>query len=134
MAQQQKSKALHIALWVVQVLLAAAFGMVGFMKLSLPTAELAAKGMGFVNHTSEGMVRFIGVAELLGAIGLILPSALRILPFLTSLAAVGLAIIMVLATNEHISHGEPFLPTVVLFALAAFVAWGRYKMVPIQAK
>lgn len=134
MAQQQKSKALHIALWVVQALLAAAFGMAGFMKLSLPIAELAAKGMGFVNHTSEGMVRFIGLVELVGAIGLILPSALRILPFLTSLAAVGIAIIMVLAANDNISHGEPFLPIVVLFALAAFVAWGRYKMAPIQAK
>lgn len=134
MAEQQNSKALHISLWVVQVLLAAAFGMAGFMKLTAPIEQLAQMGMTFVNHFDAGMVRFIGVAELLGAIGLILPSALRILPILTPLAAVGIAIIMVLAANNQISHGESFLPTVVLFALAAFVAWGRYKMSPIQAK
>lgn len=134
MAEQQKSKALHISLWVAQVLLALAFGVAGFMKMTAPIEQLAQNGMTFVNHFDAGMVRFIGIAEVLGAIGLILPSALRILPILTPLAAVGIAIIMVLAANDHISHGEPFLPTIVLFALAAFVVWGRYKKAPITAK
>ncbi len=134
MAEQQKSKALHITLWVLQVLLALAFGMSGFMKLCMPIQELAAKGMGFVNHTSEGMVRFIGAAEILGALGLILPAALRIKPVLTPLAAVGIAVIMVLATKEHLSQNEPIVPTVVFFALAVFVAWGRFAKVPIPAK
>lgn len=134
MAEQQKSKALHISLWIVQGLLAAAFGMAGFMKMTAPIEQLAQNGMTFVQRFDAGTVRFIGIAEVLGAIGLILPSALRILPILTPLAAVGVAIIMILATNDHISHGEPFMPTVVLFALAVFVAWGRYKMVPIRAK
>jgi uncharacterized membrane protein YphA (DoxX/SURF4 family) len=134
MTEQKNSKALHIGLWVVQVLLALAFGMAGFMKVSMPMADLAAKGMGFVNHTPETMVRFIGIAELLGAIGLILPSALRIKPILTPIAAVGIAIIMLLAIREHLSQNEPIVANVILFALASIVAWGRFKKAPIKAK
>lgn len=134
MTQQKTSKILHISLWAVQILLALAFGMAGFMKLSMPLSDLAAKGMGFVNHTSEGMVRFIGIAEVLGALGLILPSALRIKPILTALAAVGIALIMILAMNEHISQNESIVANIVMFVLAAFVAWGRFKLAPIKAK
>lgn len=134
MSEQKNSKALHIGLWVVQVLLALAFGMAGFMKVSMPMADLAAKGMGFVNHTPETMVRFIGIAELLGAVGLILPSALRIKPILTPLAAVGIAIIMLLAIREHLSQNEPIVANVILFSLASIVAWGRFKKAPIKAK
>lgn len=134
MTQQKKSKGLHIALWIAQGLLAAAFGMAGFMKISVPIDQLAESGMTFVNYYSEEMVRFIGISEVLGAIGLILPAALRIKPILTPLGAFGIAIIMILAFFYHISHNEPFFPVIVLFGLAAFVAWGRYKKVPIQAK
>ncbi|WP_461490071.1 DoxX family protein [Pontibacter sp. HJ8] len=131
---QYRSKALHITLWVVQVLLAVAFGMAGFMKLVTPLPELAAQGMTYVNSFGEGMVRFIGISELLAAIGLIMPAALRIKPVLTPLAALGLAVIMVLAFGYHLMNNEPFVPTIVLFALAAFVAWGRFKKAPIQPK
>ena len=134
MTEQKESKALHISLWVVQVLLAFAFGMAGFLKLSLPLSELAAKGMGFVNHTPESMVRFIGLAEVLGACGLIFPSALRIKPGLTPLAAIGLATIMLLAIYEHISQNESIVANFVLLALSIFVVWGRYKKAPIHAK
>lgn len=134
MTEQKNSKALNIALWVVQGLLALAFGMAGFMKLTAPIAQLAANGMTFVNHYSVEMVRFIGVTELLGALGLILPAALRIKPFLTPLAAVGLAVTMVLAAIEHITQGEPITANLVLFALTAFVAWGRFIKAPIQSK
>lgn len=134
MTEQKQSKVLNIALWVVQGLLAAAFGMAGFMKVSAPIEQLAENGMTFVHQYSVGAVRMIGVSELLGAIGLILPAALRIKPVLTPLAAVGIAIIMVLAFFQHISENEPFLPTIILFALAAFVAWGRFFKAPIQAK
>lgn len=133
MTEQQNSKALHIGLWVAQGLLAAAFGMAGFMKISAPIEQLAQSGMSFVNNFGVGTVRFIGISELLGALGLILPAALRIKPILTPLAAVGVAIIMVLATTYHITHGESAMPTIILFALAAFVAWGRFKKVPILA-
>lgn len=134
MTEQKNSKAIHIALWVVQGLLAVAFGLAGFMKLTAPIAQLAANGMNFVNHYSVEMVRFIGLSEVLGALGLIFPAALRIKPFLTPLAATGLAITMVLAAFEHISQGEPIVANLVLLALTGFVAWGRFIKAPIQAK
>lgn len=134
MTEQKQSKALHIGLWVVQGLLAVAFGMAGFMKLSMPISELAENGMGFVNHTPEGLVRFIGLSEVLAACGLILPSLLRIKPILTPIAALGLATIMLLAINDHISHNEPIIANFVLLTLSIFVAWGRYKIAPIHAK
>jgi uncharacterized membrane protein YphA (DoxX/SURF4 family) len=134
MKEQKQSKGLHIALWVAQGLLAAAFGMAGFMKITTPIEQLAQMGMGFVNNYGEGTVRFIGTMEVLGALGLILPSALRIMPILAPVAAVGAGIIMILATQYHITHNEPFIPTVILFAIAAFIAWGRYKKAPVKAK
>jgi len=134
MTEQKKSKALHISLWVAQGLLAAAFGMAGFMKISLPIEQLAKNGMGFVSEYAAGTVRFIGISELLGALGLILPAALRIKPILTPLAAIGVAIIMVLATVYHVTHNESAASTVVFFALAVFIAWGRFKKAPIAAK
>lgn len=108
--------------------------MAGFIKLTVPIDQLAQQGMTIVNSFGEGMVRFIGLSEVLGAIGLILPAALRIKPVLTPIAAIGIAIIMIMATGYHISKGEPFVPAIVLFALASFVAWGRFKKAPIQPK
>ena len=134
MTNQKKSKILHVSLWVAQVLVALAFGMAGFMKLSMPISELAAKGMGFVNHTSEGLVRFIGTIELLGALGLILPAAMRIKPILTPIAAIGIAVIMLLSIKEHVTQNEPVVANIILLLLAAFVAWGRFKKAPIQSK
>ena len=134
MTTQKTSKALHISLWIVQGLLAAAFGMAGFMKLTAPIEQLAENGMSFVNDYSAGMVRFIGISELLGVLGLIIPAAFRFKTFLTPLAAVGLAIIMVLATSYHIGANEPIIGSVVFFVLTTFIAWGRFKLAPIQAK
>ena len=122
------------ALWIVQVLLAIAFGMAGGMKLITPIAELSANGMGFVNDVPELLVRFIGLSEVLGAIGLLLPAALRIAPKLTPIAASGLLIIMVLASVMHISMGELPIPTVALGSLAAFVAWGRFTKAPVEGR
>ncbi|MFM8595478.1 MAG: DoxX family protein [Flavobacteriales bacterium] len=134
MTEQKKSKALHISLWIAQILLALAFGMAGFMKIAMPVEELAKNGMSFVSDYGVGTVRFIGISEVLGALGLILPAALRIKPILIPLAAMGIAIIMVLATSYHATHSEPFTPTIILFLLASFVAWGRFKKAPIQVK
>lgn len=128
------AKGLNITLWIVQILLAFMFGFSGFMKMVTPIDQLATMGMNFVNHYSEGMVRFIGISEVLGALGLILPSALRIKPILTSLSSLGLAIIMLLACREHFSHSEPVIGTVVFFLLAMFVAYGRYRLAPIQER
>jgi uncharacterized membrane protein YphA (DoxX/SURF4 family) len=129
------SKALNIGLWTTQVLLAAAFFMAGSGKATAPIAELATK-MAWVTALPEGMVRFIGTAEMLGAIGLLLPALTRIKPWLTPLAAAGLVVIMALAIPFHISRGEaPFtLVNAVLGGLAAFVAWGRFKKAPIAPR
>lgn len=129
------SKGLNIALWVVQAMLAFAFGMAGFMKSTTPLDQLAVK-MAWVGYTPGAVVRFIGVCELLGAIGLIVPAATRIKPQLTPLAAVGLVTIMVLAAGVHTTHGEAAVTPVnfVIGALAAFVAWGRFKKAPIQPR
>lgn len=117
------SKGLHIALWVAQVLLFVAFLMAGGMKLVTSAEALAQQG----NQMPMLLVRFIGVAEVAGALGMILPAATRIKPFLTTWAAIGLLTIMVLAAGLHASRAEwsGVGTTVILGALAAFVVWGR---------
>ncbi len=125
---------MNILLWLVQLVLAAAFGMAGFMKSTQPVDALVQAGIGWASQVPLPLVRFIGVAELAGAIGLILPAATKIKPTLTPLAALGLLTIMILAMAFHVSRGEAqALPiNMVLGGLAAFVAWGRTKKVPIR--
>lgn len=122
---------MNIALWITQALLAALFLFAGGMKLIMPieemTKEIAMPG---------GFLRFLGVAEVLGAIGLILPWLLRIRPNLTPLAAAGLVIIMIgavvvtLMTGDMLSALMPFLVGV----LAAFIAYGRWRLTPPPSK
>jgi putative oxidoreductase len=128
------SKALHIALWVVQVALALAFGMIGVTKLTTSDADIIQQSGELVEKYGVGLIRFIGLAEVFGALGLILPAALRILPILTPLAAIGLAIIMSLATALHASKGEPIVTQVAFLLLTLFVVWGRGSKVPISAR
>jgi uncharacterized membrane protein YphA (DoxX/SURF4 family) len=113
-----------IALWIVQVLLALVFAVAGSMKL-FAFDQLAASVPALADQ--HGLVTFIGIAELAGAIGLILPRLTGIFPVLTTWAAVGLATIMVLATGLHLMHREfsHVIVTVILFALAVFVVYGR---------
>ena len=110
------------ALWIVQGLLAVVFAFAGAMKLMTPVEVLSA-----MSPFPGEFIRFIGVCEVLGAIGLILPYALRILPALTFLAAAGLVVIMIGATVSTlaIGGGVMALPTLVLGLLAALVAYGR---------
>ena len=133
--EQTPSKGLHIALWVTQGLLAAMFLMAGANKLFQSTEELA-KMLPWVTEMPAGLVKFIGLSELMGGLGLLLPSLLRIKPNLTPLAALGLATIMLLATLFHISRGEMSVigMNIAFMAMALFVAWGRTKKVPIHAK
>jgi uncharacterized membrane protein YphA (DoxX/SURF4 family) len=115
------------ALWIVQGLLALLFLFAGGMKLVLPlealTGQMPLPGL---------FVRFIGVAEVLGAIGLILPGFLRIRPGLTPLAAAGLVIIMIGATVLTLAGGEvaTALIPLVVGLLLAFVAYGRWRLAP----
>ena len=117
------------ALWTVQGLLALVFLFSGGMKLVMPieemTKEIALPG---------AFLRFIGVAEVLGAIGLVLPALLRIRPGLTPLAAAGLVVIMIGAVviTLSIGGGVTALIPLVVGGLAAFVAYGRWRLAPIR--
>ncbi len=134
-ASSTPSKAANVSLWIAQALLAAMFGMSGVMKLMTPIDALAQQ-MPWVASVPDLLVRFIGLSELAGALGLILPSVTRIRPALTPLAAAGLIVVMVLASGLHISRGETQMVPInlVLGALAAFVAWGRTKKARIHAR
>lgn len=133
---RSKPRWLNIAVWIGQILLLVAFGSAGFMKLTVPLDQLG-EMMSFVNSTPGWLVTFIGVMEVLGAIGIIVPALTRIMPFLTPLAAAGFAIIQVLAIGVHANLGETAMTlpgNLVLLALSLFVAWGRFKAVPIAAR
>jgi uncharacterized membrane protein YphA (DoxX/SURF4 family) len=118
---------MNIVIWVLQVLLALAFLASGLMKVSQPRAKLA-KNMPYVEDFSDGTVKAIGTAEVLGALGVILPAWTGIAPILTPIAATGLAIIMIGAVATHVRRKEPqALPiNAVLFIAAALVAILRF--------
>jgi len=126
---------MKIALWIVQILLAFAFGAAGAFKAFTPHAQLA-EAMPWVLDAPVWLPTFIGVAEIAGALGLILPAATRIKPQLTPLAAIGLVIVMVLAMGFHLSRGEFAMvpPNVVLALLAGFVAYGRMTLAPVEPR
>ena len=122
-------------IWAAQGLLALIFLMAGGMKLATPHADLA-QMMPWVADAPALLPKLIGLAEMLGAIGLIAPSALRIVPRLTVAAAVGLALVMVLAIPMHVAYDEASsIPVNVVFlGLACFVAWGRHIKAPISPR
>lgn len=120
---------MNIALWIAAALLAIVFLLAGAMKIGAPRAKLLANPrMGWVNDVSDRGVKIIGVVEVLGAIGLILPPLTGVAPFLVGWAAVGLAIVMAGAIAIHVRREETkdIVVPVVLLLLAAFVAWGRF--------
>ena len=130
------SKGLNIGLWVVQGLLAFAFVGSGLMKLTTPNEALIAAGMAWVADGPSFLPKFIGLSELLGGIGLILPAATRIMPKLTPIAAALLVVVMILAALTHVLYADfgHMPPSLVLAALSAFVAWGRGIKAPIAAR
>ncbi|HEY7342337.1 MAG TPA: DoxX family protein [Ktedonobacterales bacterium] len=123
---------MSVILWIIQVLLALAFLMAGFMKLTQPIATLS-KRMAWTAAVPLGLVRFIGLAELLGGIGLFLPMLTGILPWLTIAAAIGLSIVMVSAAVFHLArHEASHAPAnIVLLILALVVIVGRMMIVPV---
>jgi uncharacterized membrane protein YphA (DoxX/SURF4 family) len=123
-------------LWIIQVLLALLFLFAGGTKLVIPPDVLASMGSPNQIPLPGWFVRFIGVAEVLGALGLILPGLLRIKSWLTPLAAVGLVVVMIGATAltmaaDGVAAGV--VPLVVVL-LAAFVAYGRWRLAPHPAR
>jgi hypothetical protein len=122
---------MNLALWIVQVLLALLYLFSGGLKLVLPleklTGPVALPGL---------FIRFIGVCEMLGALGLILPGLLRIKTGLTPLAAAGLVIIMIGATAITLMGGDVVTAVIPLVVgiLAAFVAYGRWRLAPLRPR
>jgi uncharacterized membrane protein YphA (DoxX/SURF4 family) len=119
---------MNLTLWIVAIVLAVAFAGSGLMKQFVPKDKLVTSGQGWAQEMSQSNIRLIGIAEILGAIGLVVPAATHIAPILVPLAAVGLAIVMVGAVVVHLRRNEVMnvAVNVVLFGLAVFVAWGRF--------
>ena len=123
---------MNILLWVLQVLLALAFFAHGCLFLFPPAS--------MVEQMNASLPRwfqlFLGVAEVLAAVGLTLPGITRIQPWLISWAAAGVMIIMISATIFHVSRGEisSAITTAVLLAMATFVAYMRWRVAPIRAR
>lgn len=127
MQTNKSSKTLNIALWIAQGLLALIFLWATYTKLFLSLEEASKMLPWAKDHPS--LVKFTGIIELLGAAGIILPTALKIQPKITILAAYGIIALMISASVFHISRGEVSLIGMNIFflLLAAFVAWGRTK-------
>jgi uncharacterized membrane protein YphA (DoxX/SURF4 family) len=119
---------MNLALWIIAIVLAVAFAGSGLMKLVVPKDKLVTAGQGWAQDFSPTNIRLIGLVEILGAVGLVLPAAVHIAPILVPLAAVGLALVMVGAIVVHARRKEPMniAVNVVLIALAVVVAWGRF--------
>ncbi|HEY7221971.1 MAG TPA: DoxX family protein [Candidatus Binatia bacterium] len=121
---------MHIALWVVQVLLAAEFLFSGVMKFVMPVEEMT-KQMALPGW----FLHFIGVAEVLGGLGLILPGLFGVGSGVTPIAAAGLVVIMIGACviTLMIGGGVLVLIPLVTGVLAAFVAYGRWQVIPLRS-
>ena len=123
---------MNILLWVLQILLAAAFAAHGVIFLN-PPPELLVE----MDKTLPTWFRlFLGVAEVLAAVGLTLPGMTRIMPRLVALAAVGIMIVMISATILHTMRAEysSAVTTAILLVIATFVAYMRWKVKPIQPR
>jgi uncharacterized membrane protein YphA (DoxX/SURF4 family) len=119
---------MNLLLWIAQGILCAAFLLAGFMKVFAfekykADAERRSPNRGL--GLTKGTVTFIGICELAGAAGVIVPRATWVLPWLTPVAAIGLAIIMVLAAIYHLRRQEQVVVQFILFIIAGFVAGGR---------
>jgi uncharacterized membrane protein YphA (DoxX/SURF4 family) len=124
---------MNIVLWVVQILLAIAFLGAGFMKVSQPIDKLK-KNMGWVTHTTPGIVKLVGALEILGGLGLLLPGLTHVLPILTAIAAIGLVLTMIGAAIVHIRLKETaaLAVPIILLLLSLFIVIGRFAIVPLS--
>ena len=131
-AWQEGERGMNILLWVLQVLLALAFFAHGGLVLFPPPAIAAMMYASF----PRSFWLFLGVAEILAAVGVTLPSLTRIQPWLVSGAAGGIMIVMICATVYHVTRGEvsSAVVTLVLLAMAAFVAYMRWRVAPIRPR
>ncbi|WP_369372190.1 DoxX family protein [Promicromonospora sp. Populi] len=114
-----------IAYWIIAGLLALAYLFAGGMKILSPQAKLTESGMAWAGDFPGPVVKLIGLLEVLGAIGLIVPPLVQVAPVLAPLAGVGLALVQVGAIITHVVRGEAkaLAPNVVLLVLAVVAAW-----------
>ena len=119
---------MNVVLWIVQAVLAVAFAFAGLSKLTQPRQSLIDRGMAYVGDFPQPVIKLIGLLEVLGAIGLVVPAWTGIAPVLTPIAATGFMGLMVGAMITHLRRGEPkvLFANGLLFLLAAFIAWGRF--------
>jgi hypothetical protein len=133
--QHKPSKALHITLWVVQILVAITLLWASAVKLFQPVGEVAAMWP-WAGEVPVAVLKLIGAVDLLGGLGLILPALLRIQPRLTPFAAVGVVVLMICASIFHIVRGEGSQIgfNVFVAVLAAGIAWGRFGKAAIPTR
>ncbi len=112
------------ALWAAQIFVAMVFTVTGGLKVLVPREKLATK-MHWASEWTDARVKLLGVAEVLGAVGLIAPLASGVAPFLTPLAALCLALLLVGAVYTHRRLGEGYAPAVLVLALCLVIAVGR---------
>ena len=115
---------MNIVKWIPQILLAAAFLMAGLMKMFTPYEEIVAT-MAWTKDVSPILIKILGLLEFLGALGLILPMALKKWPILVPIAAICLGLIMIPAMFIHLNLGEPIWANIVLLGIAIVVVWIR---------
>ena len=118
---------MNVALWIVQALLAFAFIAAGATKVfAYEKYKAMSEKKNGRTSLSRGLITFIGMAEIAGSLGVVLPMATNIAPWLSAWAAIGLAIIMLLAIGFHVRRHESVAVPVILFLLAGFVVFGRF--------
>lgn len=120
---------LNIILWILQIALAGLFAFGGYVKLA-KTPEDLGKMWPWANDVPPPLTKFIGVAEIAGAVGIILPMLVGMLPWLTPLAAVGFLTIQIIAIGFHLQRGEREILwlNLIILAVSAFVIWGRWDL------
>lgn len=131
--QGEAERIMNVALWIVQGVVAVIFLMAGFMKAFNAEQARTMDQMAWINDLPAGLVTFIGISEMLGGLGAILPAITGVLPWLTPLAAALLGVVMLLAAIFHLTRGEyqSIAVNLVLLALAAFVVYGRFMLVTL---
>lgn len=127
----------RVGLWIAQVTLSAIFGAIGALDAFLSQTALTAMGLQYATEIPLWLLRLIGVSELTGAVGMILPALTRIMPRLTPLAALGLAAIQIIAIGFHVIRGDltemtPMIVAPVVWSL--FVFWGSTWKAPILSR
>ena len=135
MPNNTPSRILNVSLWLVQALLAASFIWAASMKLFQSPDKLAAMWP-WTGQVSQWLVKGTGIIDLLGGLGIVLPSLLRIKPVLTPITGICIILLMICATAFHVSRGETsVIGANICFAImAAFIAWGRYKKAPVYPR